>query len=158
MRDAYTQDWHSVVTGADRPDPTTNKLRTYATFKSVFEIENYLLRTDIPPNCKRSFARLRIGSHRLEIELGRYTVPKTDIERRICKQCASNQVEDEIHLVMDCSKYADARRVLTTIAELQYPGYRYLLKLEKFQWLMSDSSVAKATASFVNKCFTLRQS
>jgi hypothetical protein len=32
--------------------------------------------------------------HKLEIERGRYTIPKTAVENRICKQCNCEAVED----------------------------------------------------------------
>jgi hypothetical protein len=37
-------------------------------------------------------ARFRISAHKLEIERGRYTIPKTVVENRICEA-----VEDEEH-------------------------------------------------------------
>jgi hypothetical protein len=43
-----------------------------------------------------TIARFRISAHKLEIERGRYTIPKTAVENRICKQCNCDQaVEDE---------------------------------------------------------------
>jgi superfamily II helicase len=43
---------------------------------------------------KRSICRLRISSHRLQIETGRYrNVPR---DERICQNCSENEVEDEV--------------------------------------------------------------
>ena len=41
--------------------------------------------------------RFRISAHKLEIEIGRYTTPKTPLENRLCKQCNSSEIEDEEH-------------------------------------------------------------
>ncbi len=99
---------------------------------------------------------LRTGSHRLQIELGRHSVPKVPIERRICTQCVNNKVEDEFHFVMECTRHADARRILITAAEIQFPAIRYLSEMERFKWLMSDHQIANAVAEFVDRSFTLR--
>jgi hypothetical protein len=36
---------------------------------------------------RSTLACFRISAHKLEIERGRYTIPKTAVENRICKQC-----------------------------------------------------------------------
>ena len=64
-----------------------NKLRTYKTFKSSFTREPYLnLVTNRNQRCYLS--RLRVGSHRLNIELGRHTRPITPAHQRYCKSVA----------------------------------------------------------------------
>jgi hypothetical protein len=47
---------------------------------------------------RSTLARFRISAHKLEIERGRYTIRKTAVENRICKQCNCEAVEDEEHL------------------------------------------------------------
>ena len=48
-----------------------------------------------------SLSRLRLSSHRLEVETGRSTRPKkTPFENRKCKFC--NNLEDEYHFVLQC--------------------------------------------------------
>ena len=63
-----------------------NKLRTYKNLKASFTREPYL---DLIRNRnQRSFiTRLRVSSHNLAIERGRYTRPVTPIEQRICTYC-----------------------------------------------------------------------
>jgi hypothetical protein len=41
-----------------------------------------------------------ISAHKLEIERGRCTIPKTAVENRICQQCNCEAVEDEEHLLI----------------------------------------------------------
>ena len=56
--------------------------------------------------------RLRTSNHRLHIEIGRFTVPTTPINERVCKNCHdcdSGQVEDEKHFLLLCPKYSELR-------------------------------------------------
>ena len=90
--------------------PTNNKLRTYAQFKKKFKIENYIL-----SNClsdRKLFSVLRISCHRLAIETGRYTTPKTPAEDRICLICNTKSVEDEYHMTLVCPYYNKEREEL----------------------------------------------
>ena len=59
------------------------KLRTYFSFKSVFQNEAYL---NVVRNRshQRSLTKLRISSHKLEIESGRYS--RKAVAERICKK------------------------------------------------------------------------
>ena len=54
-----------------------NKLRTHATFKYQFLCESYINTL----NCRerQALSKFRISAHKLEIERGRYTVPKTPV-------------------------------------------------------------------------------
>ena len=52
--------------------------------------------------------RLRVSSHRLEIEAGRWSRPiRVDINERKCSYC--NVLEDEYHFVLECCNYAHLR-------------------------------------------------
>ena len=51
--------------------PGGNKLRTYRSFKHVFELEPYL--SNVQTTALRvALTRQRVGSHSLAIEVGRY--------------------------------------------------------------------------------------
>lgn len=43
--------------------------------------------------------KFRLGNHRLRIETGRYTVPKTLEHVRICSLCQANELENECHVI-----------------------------------------------------------
>ena len=58
---------------------------------------------------KTALTRLRTSSHTLEIERGRYTVPRTPICDRLCIN--SNDVEDEIHFLIHCKLYEEIRNI-----------------------------------------------
>ena len=73
-------------------------------------IENYLS-IDIPFYFRKSFARFRCSSHKLEIELAR----RNGLERkdRICSFCFLNVnlhiIEYEYHAFFICPKYVNIR-------------------------------------------------
>ena len=96
LKERYTNIWREKI-NLVKQNPATNrnenKLSTYCKFK--FQQEKYL--DNIKELSNRStLVRFRISAHKLEIERGRYTIPKTAVENRICKQCNCDQaVEDE---------------------------------------------------------------
>jgi len=83
------------------------KLRTYATFKNIFQLENYVTMFNKP--LRSTFTTLRISAHTLMIEKGRYFSPKLPVENRICKLCNLGKVEDEYHFIMECTLYTEYR-------------------------------------------------
>ena len=53
-------------------------------------------------------AKLRISSHCLRIETGRYCRDRIDRQNRICTLC-SRELEDEYHVIIKCPLYQDIR-------------------------------------------------
>ena len=133
-----------------------NKLRTYKKFKQDFKLENYLIQT----NCdkRRFFSKLRISAHTLQIELGRYNVPKVPAVKRFCKLCNSGAVEDEMHFVLHCHKLAQERKTLFDNLGL-FTIFNALNDEDKFVFIMSynsgDTEVLKFVLSFINSSFAL---
>jgi hypothetical protein len=85
------------------------KLRTYTTFNVHFGFEHYL---SVIGNFdhRRCLTKLRISAHRLHIETGRHQgIPP---HQRLCGQCDSGEVEDEIHFLLCCSKCREERQQL----------------------------------------------
>ena len=97
-RDQYIQGWfNSLSTNNSRVGEGGIKLRTYRLFKSNFELETYLCNIQNTAH-RAALTRLRVGSHQLAIELGRYHKPKPlPVKERLCDQC--NVVEDEYHFI-----------------------------------------------------------
>jgi hypothetical protein len=52
--------------------------------------------------------RYRLHAHSLNIETGRYYY--IDRHARICNMCNNNDIEDEYHFILECSKYVEIRR------------------------------------------------
>ena len=55
-----------------------------------------------------ALSRLRVSSHRLEVEAGRWARPvRVEFENRKCLVC--NKLEDEYHFVFECQLYENLR-------------------------------------------------
>ena len=52
--------------------------------------------------CRQALTKLQIRSHSLMIEAGRYQLPKTPREPRLCKLCQQSKVENEEHFLFEC--------------------------------------------------------
>ena len=76
--DQFIQEWYIELN-------TSDKLRTYTLFKTIFAHENYLCNI-ISVKMRQATTRFRVSSHALEIEIGRYP-PRLPVNRRICRQC-----------------------------------------------------------------------
>ena len=100
LKDSYINFWTDKIHDDSKSLPNGNKLRTYRTFKSLYERETYLFVNELPKMEISTFAKLRISAHDLHIEKGRHT--KIKLSNRKCFLCGID-VEDELHFVMNCS-------------------------------------------------------
>merc|ERR1712240_795106 len=75
----------------------SSKLRTYATFKTETGYEKYLVNVR-NFSIRSHVTKFRLSNHRLAIETGRHTTPKTPKEERFCQFCPG-KVEDEYHFL-----------------------------------------------------------
>ena len=138
LQHRYAKQWSENIFNPDA------KLRTYHGFKKTYSVENYLLCLNFS---KRTlFTRLRLSSHRLEIELGRHSKPKTNKEDRKCKDCSLDCVGDEFHAIMICPKYSvDRSKVFLALDS--YTSFYTLTSIEQFNFIMSynngDTEVLK---------------
>ena len=145
IHEQYDDNWRQYM---ERDD---SKLRTYKTFKLGVYMENYLVALK-SPKLRREFTKLRISAHRLNIELGRYTRPKTPVENRKCDFCKLS-VEDESHFVLDCPLVKTEREILFQQLE-QFTNFTSLSHLEKFVYIMSyndgDTEILNLVVKFIN--------
>ena len=111
-----------------------------------------------PSHVLHNFTRLRISAHNLAIETGRYAKPvATPVDKRLCIHC--NQVENEFHLIFECSLYNTERNEL--YGELsQIISMDIYPSLELFNTIMSglqgDLEVGKIICKYINNCFKIR--
>ncbi|KAK6178526.1 hypothetical protein SNE40_013301 [Patella caerulea] len=78
----------------------------YQHFISNFTLQYYLAKS-IPYRYANCISKIRLSAHNLFIETGRYnSVAKN---KRLCKFCDNDDVEDEYHFVLICKKYKDIR-------------------------------------------------
>ena len=73
---------------------------------------------------------MRLSSHQLEIETGRYS--GIDRRDRLCKLCNQNAIESEYHFIFCCCKYTSIRKKY--LDNMQWPT------INKFNNLMSSKN------------------
>lgn len=74
---------------------------------SIHKFQDYLFVIK-SKKVRNAVSQLRVSSHRLQIEAGRWTKPKTQISERKCKCC--NDLEDEFHFTLQCPLYTEIRK------------------------------------------------
>ena len=100
MKDQFQQTAFEKVRNSE-------KLSLYSQLKTESGAERYL--SDVTNIRHRTaMTRLRMSAHSLHIEEGRYTIPITSREDRICTLCKTG-VEDETHLLVKCPMYEELR-------------------------------------------------
>jgi hypothetical protein len=120
-----------------------NKLRTYRLFKKDLIADPYV--TQSMPRCyRRVLAKLRGGSLPLRVETGRYR-PTTPLTQRVCTIC-KNDVEHEIHFLIDCDIYSDTKSVLMSKIS-SFIDFSSFSSNDKFVFIMNCSAVQRALAS-----------
>jgi hypothetical protein len=146
----YSKNWADAIKKED------GKLRTYATFKSSLSPENYLNQVKNFDH-RKALTRLRTSSHSLMIETGRYTKPrKTPVQERLCKLC--NEVEDEVHFLINCNLYKKERETLFHQVELKCQHFLSLNSVDRFIFLVtSEDKIVSETAKFCHSAFEHRK-
>ena len=99
LKDTFVRNWNSKLNYSSRGLFYRNL--------NNFEFKSYL---DIVTTEKfrYSLTRLRLSSHRLEVETGRWAKPNViPFENRLCSTC--QRLQDEFHFIFECSRYHDLR-------------------------------------------------
>lgn len=108
---------------------------------------------------RREFTKLRISSHRLHVESGRYNKPKIPYELRKCPFCA-NSIENELHFVVNCEMYTVVRKeLLTTFSNNNFSTLTEDIFM-KFMACKFSSNHVKLTneiLSYTNKSIEIRK-
>ena len=84
-----------------------------ATYFAWFDSGSWLRRPkylyfDFPAPATCTFLRFRSGSHKLQVELGRWQNRRPRCER-LCERCTMHVVDDESHMVFDCPAFERLR-------------------------------------------------
>ena len=88
--DNFTQSWRADV-------KNNEKLTLYNHFKLNFDYERYMDTSQ--RKHRNALAQLRLSSHSLHIETGRYSRTRLDRNQRLCHLCSNGDIEDEYHSV-----------------------------------------------------------
>ena len=142
LTDTFIQNWMARLGESTRAD-------FYKTF-ARFQMQPYLEKVNI---CKfsQAFSKLRVSSHRLEIEAGRWTkpraIPRDDRKCHICEI-----LEDEFHFVIECPMYLELRK--------RYISKYYWKKPSMFKFIelinSSNTSCIRKLCTYIFHAFKLR--
>ena len=114
--------WKKDVYGSEvRASPSGGRLVVYRQLKNIPLCEPYV-RAGLDVGVRRVIAGLRAGCLPLQVELGRYTSPKTEYNLRLCKLC-NNEVETQEHFLIRCSPLKEVRSELFKCLVKQYPDF-----------------------------------
>ena len=144
LSDAFHQNSFESIKG------TSSKLRTYAIFKKTIGFEKYL--SEIKNvTVRNQVTKFRLSNHGLMIEVGRHKgIPK---EERFCPFCPQ-QIENEAHLLFECSVYKHQRELLLNPITITIPAFAFLTEDIKVQLLMSEMNAN--ISNYIANCLQLR--
>jgi hypothetical protein len=131
------------------------KLRTYCSFKTSFECENYI---HILSRTKRSnFCKLRVSAHNLAIETGRHITPRVPPENRICTKCDLNETEDEYHFIMNCKAYDNLRynllsQIKSILVTTNFSDNDFFIAIMSAK----DYDMLQIVCAYINAAFRIR--
>lgn len=150
MYSNFTDAWANDITDSVKHP----KLRTYSQFKKTFCTEPYI--TQLKGNhLITCLAKFRTSSHNLQIERGRYTQPKTPINKRLCTRCNMNAIDDERHFILHCEKLVTLRQLLFQICCDNISNFNFMSPTDKFMIIMTsvDIKIITALSQFVYNGF-----
>lgn len=141
LTDNFIQNWLERLSNSSRANFYINiadfKPKAYLNSVKVLKFRN-------------SLARLRVSSHRLEIEAGRWARPHKPVNERLCHIC--NCLEDEYHFFIKCSLYNSLRR--------KYIDQVFWLRPNMYEFinLVTSDNTRTITnlAIYVHKAFRIR--
>lgn len=142
LTDNFVQNWSSRITESSR-----------ANFYSLFSNFNHqlYLETVNVQKFRIALTKLRVSSHRLEIEVGRWSRPnRTPIGERKCFYC--NKLEDEFHFLLECYLYKDLRK---TYIHRYFWNRPNMIKLKELMTTENKKTLLNL-AIFTEKAFKLR--
>ena len=96
-------------------------------------------------------SKFRLSDHELNIETGRHHNVKRD--ERYCPFCNDNSIEDEYHILFQCSKYFEERNTLFfKIRHTLHTGKLYNNEKQKVIFSSNDPAVILYVATYIKKC------
>jgi hypothetical protein len=138
---------------------SSSKLETLSKLKNIPGRESYLKDVEISKH-RVALSRLRLCSHSLQIERGRYDQSKdpenSGRQNRLCQYCKAHGrevVENEAHFLVSCPLYNELREKLLSHSIL----HTYLSEVDKATHILSDTKQIKCVAKFIYLAFEERE-
>ena len=142
LNDNFIQNWNSRLEESSRAN--------FYTLFSNFDHQLYLETIKIT-KFRIALCKLRLSSHRLEIEVGRWAKPnRTPLDQRKCRIC--NIVEDEFHFHLECELYKQIRK---KHIKKYYWGRPNMIKLKELMQATNENILLNL-AIFTEKAFKIR--
>ena len=106
------------------------------------------------PKFRYAISRLRLSSHHLEIETGRYTRPLTPANQRFCAACPG-KVGDEYHFLTECVSHSENRDILFDEITRDIPNFLTQANKEKIISILTSQNmnVLLLLAKFIVKAW-----
>ena len=101
--DCFKQTWSSNI----KNNRVLKSL--YQCIKPNWGLENYIRILNTKQN-RSALTKIRISSHNLRIESGRYGRQRIERSDKVCTVCNSGEIEDEYHFILICPAYSDFRK------------------------------------------------
>lgn len=131
----------------------SNKIYLYSKMKTKYIIEDYIKQTNFEN--RKNICKMRICDHFLELERGRFQNIKR--EKRICKFCKANVVEDEAHFFFNCHKYTSIREEFKKQNINTFELENIKNETEKLINILSSPDHLQHVAPFIKKSLILRK-
>ena len=155
MKDIFSQNALAYI----NKDKSKNcgKMNFLSQIKQTYAFEPYL-NIGNDNHCK-AITKLRLSSHRLEIEVGRWK--KLTREERICRSCELGKVENETHVLFECPRYMQKRILMYNFIR-ENVAIDMRKEYEQFNNLRSlfttgELSTSNAIGKYIYECFRERQ-
>ena len=142
VKDIFIQDWHARLEASTRARCYINIANfQHQKYLELIKVEKY----------RRSLCKLRVSSHRLEVEMGRWAKPnKIPLDNRKCRACGV--LEDEFHFILECAIYDDLRKTYIKRYYWQSPNMPKFIELLTSQ----NRKIIKNLSYFIEKAFKMR--
>ena len=154
MLNEYKVDWLHRINSSNGVSGTCrgrNKLTSYCTFKQNFGVEKYC-KFIIPKSHRSALCKFRCGVAPIRLETGRYEGLPAD--RRFCPFCRDNTIENECHVLLECSMYNDIRYNLVGKAVVSTPNFMNMSNSDKLKSLFINEGLTRILAK---TCFLILQ-
>ena len=127
-------------------------------FKVSFTKEPYLELVH-NRNQRSWLTRIRISSHHLGIETGRWGKPKPiPIADRLCKYCSDSKIDNESHFLLGCVTFLNKTRCFENKLSTLVPGFCHLSDNDKLSTVLCPTSAqaTKLTNNYISLLFKAR--
>ena len=117
---------------------TKSKLDSYVLFRNRYT-KNILAKMKLNRRTRSAITRLAAGILPIEVEIGRYTNIKR--EKRLCKVCHLNKVEDEAHFLFSCAPLQSVRSAFYVRYIRDIGAFMMMSDADKIHYLISKPRI-----------------